>query len=300
MQSHELQMNPAQVCETLGITPIEIKRLVKDGHLEIKNVVNFKNGKMNLYNSRQVESLINLMPRIKQAWECNDALKYGASKLARNKVYRQKTFRKNVESKNKFFQEIEMLPGDVKVLLHTCFYLFHLNHYAKAGDPYLYDLKEMVLSTLVKKYYKENGDQDSLLQAVFIEGENKIILCSRCKSRAKKRKISHVDYLEKYGGCSKCSKGYKYYSLYEFNISYDNYRFCFHTPYSTGKKWFKDKKSLPPKKQSSRREGAYIFGRSIFNSEAQAVELIEAIEELQNFLADSGHEPLIETKTRVL
>lgn len=295
MSSTSELLNPAQICQTLGIAPNNIKRLTKEGYLEVKKKIQFRNGDMHLFNNEQVKALIPSMPRIKQAWERYDNYHYGASRLARTRTYRQKSYQDKVRRKEQFYKTIQMLPGEMQRILKASYHLYHLNHYAKGGSPYLYDLKEVVLHTFVQNYYAN----DDVLQVKFIEGQNKITLCPECKAKAKKQRLSYLDFLNQTGGCAKCVKEYKYYSLYEFIVSCPEYHFCFHTPYATAKKWFNDQ-NAPPQQQTPLREGAYAFGRAIYDSEAQAVELMEVIMELQKFLAEFGIEPLINTDSQTV
>lgn len=284
-------LNPAQVCKTLGITPAGIKRLTKDGHLEIKASVSFKNGDMPLFRSEQVYSLIPKIPRVKQTWEREDKNRFGSSRVAFAKVNRQKAYWKKRLHKQQFMHMLADQPPEIRELMRASYFLFHLNHYAKANSPYLYDLKENVLEIFAREYYGRTG----ILQVNFIEGDNKTILCQDCKAKAKKQSVSYVDYIYRKGGCPKCTREFKYYSLYEFLVTLEEYRFSFHTPYNTGKRWFKNAKVQPPYKQRFGPEGAYIFGRTIFESEARVVDLSEAIEQLQDFLAAHGFAPVIET-----
>jgi len=286
-------MNPAQVCQALGITPNGVRRLSREGYLEVKDMVRFKNGDMSLFSIKQVHSLLPVMPRIKQAWETHDKSRFGARRVSKAHVHRHKSYNNQINHKEEFFMATNALAEKTAQLIKACYYLFHLNHYAKAGNQYLYDLKELVLQTFVEQY-----TSDDLVKVSFIEGDNKVLLCPGCKARAKERGMSYLEYLDAEGACPRCTREYKYYSLYEFIISYDEYRFCFHTPYSTAKKWFKNIGLRPPQTHKPQREGAYTFGRSVYESEAQVVELIEVIEELQNFLANFGVEALIETGIR--
>ena len=258
--------------------------------MEIKDSVKFKNGDMNLFDARQVQNLLPGMPRIKQAWETYDKSRYGAHQVSKTRVHRHKSYKEKANHKEQFLTSLDSLAEGTEKLIRACYYLFHLNHYAKAGNQYLYDLKELVLRTFVEKYAA-----DDLVQVSFIEGDNKVNLCPDCKVRAKERGMSFLEYLDATGACPRCTREYKYYSLYEFIISHDEYRFCFHTPYSTAKRWFKNAGLRPPQKPKPQREGAYTFGRPVYESEAQVVELIEVIEELQNFLANFGIEALMET-----
>jgi len=290
MPDEQKLLNPAQVSQALGITPNNIKRLTGKGQLEVRKQVAFKNGVMQLFNSAQVQDLIPAMPRIKQAWERYDNYHQGGNQMARARTYRHQSYRDKVNRKEQFLNSLSELPQERQVMLTAAYYLYYLNHYAKAGSSYLYDLKEAVLHTLVKNYYH----RDEWLNISFIEGTNKITLCPECRAKAGNQRLSYVEYLDKTGGCLKCVKEYKYYSLYEFTVSSQDYRFCFHTPYATAKRWF-SKQALPPRQESPEREGAYAFGRAIYDSEAMAVELIEVIDELQKFLASFNIEPLINT-----
>lgn len=290
LEPHML-LNPAQVCEALGIAPKSIGRLTGEGYLEVKASQHFKNGTMQLFSADQVRNLIADMPRIKRSWEKLDNFRFGADRLTRTRDRGRKSVHDKIRRKEQFFHSLHAVPGPVKQVLKASFYLYHLNHYAKSGSPYLYDLKEKVLHTFVQHYY--HGDE--LLQVSFIERDNKLTLCPGCKNKAKNSNLSYVEYLEKTGGCPRCTREYKYYSLYEFNVGWREYQFCFHTPYATAKRWF-NKDDLPPQKPAPRREGAYAFGRAIYDSEARAVELIEVIEELQNFLQYFGIEPLMATR----
>lgn len=283
-------LNPAQISQALGITPNNIKRLTVEGYLEVQKQVNFKNGVMQLFKNTQVQALIPSMPRIKQAWERYDNYHQGGNRMARARNYRHQSYRDKINRKEQFFNSLKDLPPDRQVILSTAYYLYYLNHYAKAGSSYLYDLKETVLHTLVKNYYLRG----EWLNVSFIEGTNKIALCPECRAKANNQHLSYLEYLDNTGGCLKCAREYKYYSLYEFTVSCQDYRFCFHTPYATAKKWF-SKNALPPHKECPEREGAYAFGRAIYDSEAKAVELIEVIDELQEFLALFDIAPLIET-----
>jgi len=283
-------LNPAQISLTLGITPNNIKRLTNEGYLEVQKQINFKNGVMHLFTSTQVKAIIPAMPRIKQAWERHDNYHQGGNRMARARAYRHQSYRDKVNRKEQFLNSINELPQERKVILSAAYYLFHLNHYAKAGSSYLYDLKESVLHTLVNNYYH----RDEWLNISYIEGTNKIVLCPECRAKANNQRLSYQEYLYKTGGCLKCTREYKYYSLYEFTITCQDYRFCFHTPYATAKKWF-NKQTMPPRKECPEREGAYAFGRAIYDSEAMAVELIEVIDELQKFLTSFNIEPLIDT-----
>ncbi|MCF8011338.1 MAG: hypothetical protein K9L17_02195 [Clostridiales bacterium] len=291
MAASNVLLNTAQVSKILNITLNNVQRLNKEGYLAVNEITDLKNGKMYLYSNKQVDSLIPLIPRIKKHWQQNDDYIHGASKLARQRNKRHQSYQHKLGLKKTFLENIAFLPEYRQKILRSSYFLFHLNHYAKTGNYYLYDLKELVLYAFVQYYHKNND----ILQISFTQGNNKTILCPSCKARAKDQNLSYIEYLDNNGGCSKCTKQYNYYSLYEFLIDDCDYYFCFHIPYYSAKKWFKNAGITIVEKTNMQQEGATAFGRTIYESEARAVELVEVINELQYFISEFGIEPLFET-----
>ncbi|WP_066634650.1 DNA-binding protein [Desulfolucanica intricata] len=272
-------LTTAQVCKTLGVTPAKLRRLTNEGYLEVQKVANFKNGEMNCFLHSQVNNLLPQMPRILSRWVSEDNARLGAKKAARVRAHRQRAAKVIKSRKEEFLDSLELVPPKSADLLKASYYLFHLNHYAKAGHSYLYDLKEQVLKYFLKHFTKEHG-----LKVFFIKGAPKIKLCPSCRAKARSRHISYREYAALYEGCPCCNKDNNHYDLYEFVVRYDKHSFCFHTPYSVARKWFNGDAEIPLKNKGTEREGGFTFGRPIYESEASAIDLEEIINELENFL----------------
>lgn len=177
--------------------------------------------------------------------------------------------------------------------LMVCFYLFHLNHYAKKYQKQsaeLYRLKNQV----IRKLYGQFSD---LIKAIYLLGPDRkqIWLCDDCKESARAAGMSYVDYLKQGYHCPKCTIGSvdkEYYSLVEFRVALEEYRFTFHLPRASALRWMKNLESLP---QSARDVGnyqdrMYLYGRSISHIEERVLPLPVILEKLQQFL-DSDNLP---------
>lgn len=267
---------PAEVCRVLRVTPREIHRLTAEGYLEVKRVVHFKHGTVPLFSEIQVESVRRDLPQILRRWEGEEGARKGAAAAwARLKQWR--TCHQTKSRKEKFLQALDDLPEKSGFLLRGAYYLYHLNHYAKAGEAYLYDLKEKVLALMATHFTPEDG-----LQIYFVPGPGRVRPCPACRRRARSQRKSYVEYIRLTGGCLCCQRDEGYYSLYEFQIESGEHRFCFHSPAQLGRKWLKGKEI--PQKEGREREGGYPFGRPIFPGEAAAVNLAEVVDELEKFL----------------
>ncbi|HOQ08943.1 MAG TPA: hypothetical protein PLG09_02325 [Syntrophomonadaceae bacterium] len=174
--------------------------------------------------------------------------------------------------------------------LMVCFYLFHLNHYAKKYQEQsaeLYRLKNQVIKRLYNQY-------TDLIQAIYLLGPDRkqIWLCDDCKDSARAAGMSYVDYLKKGYYCPKCTIGSvdkEYYSLVEFRISLDDYRFTFHLPRASAIRWMKDLDSLPQSIRETGRyqDSMYLYGRAISRIEERILPLPVILEKLHQFLASS-------------
>ncbi|MDH7478511.1 MAG: hypothetical protein QHH02_00700 [Syntrophomonadaceae bacterium] len=274
-------LTPAQVCRMLRITPDQIGRLIAQGWLEVALVDHLRHGPMRLFESSRVQALIPQMPKIRRAWVTEDNQRLGGSTAARRREEGRQQAEELRKRKLKFLSSLQDLPQPYCRLLQVCFYLYHLNHYAKRGETYLYDLKEKVLKALVQRPDLTGPS----LKVYFVPGSERVRLCERCRNRAARMNKTRPEYIRLYGGCSRCTRESDYYSLYELLITYDTYRFCFHVPFMVARKWFKGQ-LLPPKEGGAEREGFTVYGRPIFEAEARAVELIEVVDELETFLAE--------------
>lgn len=272
-------MTPAQVCQLLRITPDQINSLLERGWLEVAFIDKMRNGEMRLFDKSKIDSLIPQMPNIRRAWMAEDNHRYGGSAAARKRENDRRQAEELKNRKQRYLSELSDCPEPYDRILRACFYLYHLNHYAKRGESYLYDLKEHVLRILSRL----EGLAGPAITVYFVPGSERVRLCSRCQERAGRLNKTRPEYIRLYGGCPQCTRDSNYYSLYEFVVAYDNYRFCFHVPYTAARKWFRNQPP-PPKEGRAKREGFTVFGRPILAAEAQAVELIEVIEELESFI----------------
>lgn len=186
---------------------------------------------------------------------------------------------------DRFVDSIQDHP--YQVFLMTCFYLFHLNHYAKKYQEQsaeLYRLKNKV----IRKMYNHYSD---LIEVVYLLGPDRkrIWLCDDCKESARAAGMTYVSYLQKGHYCPKCtldSVEKEYYSLVEFRVILEDYRFTFHLPRSSALRWMKNLDSLP---QSVRDTGnyqdrMYLYGRTISSIEERILPLPIIVEKLQQFL----------------
>lgn len=272
-------LSTAQVGKFLGITPRMVHRLVRDGFLEIKGTRKFKFGEDFYFDRVEVEELSGRMPEFKRKWQSEEDSRLGAKKAS---FKRYQSLRKSSAYRNfkdRYLSSLEGIPEKTAALLRVSFYLYHLNHYAKKGEGYLYDLKEKVL----KKILEEFSERDCLT-VCFVEGDPKVHLCETCRLKAQKSGMDYVKYKNTSGGCPRCKKESNYYSLFEFQLEYGEHSFCFHTPFSAARKWFEDIDELEIKVRDKSREEGIAFGRPISEAEARAVVLDEIIKELENFI----------------
>lgn len=269
----------AQVGEYLGITPAGVRRLVRDGLLEVKDTRRYKFGEDLYFDPSEVGDLLPRMPEFKRKWQSEEDIRLGAKRAAFKRAEGAKRERGHRNIKEQFLLSLEGYPEKAAALLRASFYLYHLNHYAKGGEEYLYDLKEKVLKRFLSEFSPAEG-----LHVFFVEGGQKVYLCDSCRWKAQNRGMDYRKYKNIFGGCPQCKKESDYYSLFEFRVEYGEHRFCFHAPYHTAKKWFeKNAGELPRKTRERGKEEACAFGRPISEAEARAVPLEEVVRELESF-----------------
>lgn len=285
MQTSDL-LTTTDVCITLGLTPARVQRLVKEGHLEIVGETSLRHGDIHLFHRNQIEDLAPRLPRILRRWEEAENLKRGAGNAALMRARRQRAAPRIAKSKESFINFLASLPTRQADLLKSCYYLYHLNHYAKSGGSYLYDYKENVMRIITRHF-----DLDDGLEVSLVEGRHRVDLCPSCKDRARRQGSTYVDYARQSGGCKTCRRDTRYYSLFEFSIHCGDYRFCFHTPYQVARKWFPRDFHVPTKDNARQHEGGFAFGRPISEAEAKAVSLDETLDELSAFIEEYDHLP---------
>lgn len=275
-------LSTAQVGEFLGVTPSRIHRLVQDGLLEVKDTRLYKFGKNYYFDRTDVERLLPRIPGLKRKWQAEEDARLGAKRAAFKRLHAEKKARQYQHLKEEFFSSLEHYPEKPAALLRASFYLYHLNHYAKGGEEYLYDLKEKVLKEFTKRFSAEEG-----LEVLFVEGGQKILsLCDSCRQKALKMGLDYTRYKSTHGGCPRCKKRSDYYSLFEFRVRYGEHSFCFHTPYNVARNWLNNPAGLPQKTRTMGEEEGRTFGRPITEAEAMAVSLEEVIGELERFLGE--------------
>lgn len=192
---------------------------------------------------------------------------------------------KTINYYDRFLEQIEYYPE--KEALKVAFFLFHLNHYAKSysnRSDELYSLKQRVL----EKLYTKNPE---LIEVIYLLGPDrkKVWLCEDCKENARTVGLSYSVYIKKELYCPKCdvlSVEKEFYSLLEFRLSVDNFRFTFHLPLYSAKKWISNLDELP---QTVRRttkydDKMYLYGRSIGRVEEKVFPLAMIISELNTYL----------------
>lgn len=273
-------LNTALAGEYLGLTPAGLRKLVRDGYLETKNGGPLKHGEEFIYSRAEVEALLPRMPEILRRWESEANFRQGAGRMSMERLRVERGARAVKDLKEKFFASLEGMPERTAGLMRASFYLFHLNHYAKGGEEYLYDLKGKVLQAFKNHFGESDG-----LQVSFVQGHEKVYLCGSCRQKAKGRGVGYAEYKNIYGGCPHCRKHQDYYSLYEFLVKWGEHRFVFHTPFQAGRKWFAGERVIAQKSRNHGKEGGYAFGRLVSGAEARAVGLAEVIRELERFLA---------------
>lgn len=272
-------LTTAQVCRELGITPAKVRRLTREGYLDISTVKTLKYGEEYLYQSSQVSLLRQQMPRILSKWATEENMRLGARKAGLNRAVEAVNAVEVRKRSSLFLTSLEHLPEKTADLLEASYYLFHLNHYAKSGHPYLYELKERILRRLAKHYL-----DTPYMQVTLVQGQQRVGLCQDCRVRANKLNVSYGEYAKSYGGCPRCNKQNSYYDLFEFSIRYDDHRFSFHTPYSVGRKWFGPGKNFPRQYRGHRQEQGLTFGRPVTEREALALPMDEIIDKLEKIL----------------
>jgi|LSQX01.3.fsa_nt_gb DNA-binding transcriptional MerR regulator len=174
-------------------------------------------------------------------------------------------------------------------LLIICYYLLHLNHYAKTYEEhrdYLYKLKNQTLQKMFQLY-------PDYIKTQYLDGPDrvKVWLCEDCKENARNSGISYNSYVKKDLACLKCTVQLlepKYYSLIEFFIQMANYRFIFHLPHQIAARWVKN---IGEMKQGVRKIGKYddrmyLYGRAVMPIEEKLFPMPVIIEKINTFLSE--------------
>ncbi len=187
---------------------------------------------------------------------------------------------------DKFLENIAPHPN--RELLQTAFYLFHLNHYAKKYTKMSNKLYKLKNQTIRKMHLRK---PDSLEMHYLIGPDRKTIwLCEDCKYSSQAAGMPYGSYIRQGNYCPKCyvqSVEKEYYSLIEFIVLSSEYRFVFHLPLNTAKKWLENINDLPQgfRKTKKYDDKMYLYGRQISRIEEKAFPLNMIVEKLENYLA---------------
>ena len=232
-------LTPAQVCQVLKLTPRQVQMLVASGSLKVARKIAYKHGSMEVFEPKQVRQVALELPQIRRRWDSESTAALGARKAAYNRAKERQNTLVLRERKQKFLDSLDAFSDYMAGILRVCYYLYHLNHYAKHGHPYLYDFKERVLRFLWLQREPNSTAASGLLRVSFIPGAPRIKLCLDCRIKARQQYQTQVEYIKLEGhSCTQCSREEYYYSLYEFTLDYGEYHFCYHVPYSVARKWF--------------------------------------------------------------
>lgn len=175
-------------------------------------------------------------------------------------------------------------------LLTLCFYLYHLNHYAKTytdKSAALYGVKHQVLRKLCGEY-----PQKIIITYLLGPDRNKVWLCEDCKDSARSAGLSYAAYVKKEMYCSKCYVTpieREYYSLVEFSVIIDDYSFSFHAPRASVQKWI-DTAKIPQKIRNTGKysDRMYVYGRLITQVEEKIFPLPMVLDFLHAYLEEPG------------
>ncbi len=272
----------SQVANRYQINNRQVYELMEYGYLQVSQVLRNANGGLSyLFAPEELETI-----------DVYSALADLQDKKARlrgqfkTKSHFSKVLRA-INYYDRFLASIEDHPQEEG--LRISFYLFHLNHYAKrnrAQSRELYSLKKRV----IRKLYSEN---QSVIELRYLLGPDRkqIWLCEDCKDSARSAGLSYGDYLKKGHYCPNCfvhSVDVEYYSLYEFIIATDNYRFVFHLPRSSARRWLKDHTDIV---QENRQTGSdqdrmYLYGRPTSRIEEKSFPLATIITTLNEYLGE--------------
>lgn len=271
----------SQVAGRFSISNRQVQDLMDYGYLSVAQVERKdKHGVTFLFSEKEIENLDipSLLAEIKEKRERKEKPRYQSSSDL-------KKIRKAFNYYDRFLEEVREYPE--AETLEACFYLFHLNHYAKSypeKSKSLYQLKAKVL----EKAYRENRAK---FQVIYLLGadKKKIWLCEDCKENAHSQGVSYNRFIREEAYCPKCyiqSVEKEYYSLLEFILRLGDYRFIFHSPRSLAAAWVDNLADLPRenRQESVYNDRMYLYGRRITAVEERVFPLQMVKEKLQEYL----------------
>lgn len=269
----------SEIAQKYSLSNRQVNDLIRYGYLNVSGISrNAGRGPTYLFSEFEVNNL-DIYSALQDIRVKNSA---GSSGLAAREF---KQSLRVLSHYDRFMDSIQNHPQEQFLLI--CFYLFHLNHYAKRyleQSQELYRLKNRI----IRKLYQQHSD---LMEAIYLLGPDrkKIWLCDDCKESANAAGMSYVEYLKKGYHCPKCSINSvekEYYSLVEFRTALEDYRFTFHLPRSAVIRWMEDLDSLP---QGTRDTGhyedsMYLYGRPVSKIEERVLPLPVIIQKLHEYL----------------
>ncbi|HEX3011214.1 MAG TPA: hypothetical protein VHQ70_04140 [Syntrophomonadaceae bacterium] len=275
----------SEVAKKLKISNRQVNELIEYGYLNVANISrNPHNGINYLFSENQVETL-DLHAHLAEINELKANKKI--SSVMKTSSYK-KVFNA-LQHYDRFLEAIADHPD--KKILTVCFYLYHLNHYAKRymeQAESLYTLKHQVLRKLYAEYPGK-----IVLTYLIGPDRNKIWLCEDCKEAARTAGLSYSEYIKKEMYCPKCSvttTEREYYSLVEFSILIEEYGFTFHAPRSAVRKWINtDKLSQGTRKTAKYNDHMYFYGRLATQVEEKIFPLTVVLEFLKTYLSEANN-----------
>jgi hypothetical protein len=269
----------SQIAQRFNISNRQVQSLVEHGYLSVNHLYrNDNQGVTYLFSEEDVAKL--------DIYSLLAELQSNGGR--RNKPVPSSRFKQligAVRHYDHFLENIDDRPESI--FLQCCYYLFHLNHYAKTyheNSTYLYRLKNQVL----EKMYLENP---AWFSSRYLTGPDRcrVWLCEDCKESAQVSGMSYAAYIKNEHCCPKCSLhsvDKEYYSLIEFRVRAAEYKFTFHLPLSSAERWMTNLSDLPQIDRNTGRytDRMYLYGRPVSPLEEKVFPINMIITKLENYL----------------
>jgi hypothetical protein len=272
-----IMLTVSQIAEKFNISNRQVHFLVENGYLNVTQLYrNNKQGITYLFAEEEIAKL--------DIYSLLAELQSNRS-IPRSAASPFKQLMGTVRRYDHLMESIQSHPH--KDFIQCCFYLFHLNHYAKTypkDSTYLYRLKTQVL----KKMYLDNP---GLLAAAYLNGPDRyrVWLCEDCKEAAQMSGLSYAAYIKNEYFCPKCSLqavDKEYYSLIEFRVRSGDFKFTFHLPLALAEPWIGKLSDLPQwdRKTGNYSDRMYMYGRPVSPVEEKVFPINMIINKLENYL----------------
>ena len=191
--------------------------------------------------------------------------------------------------KRKYLSEIRKYPEDIYRILRACYFLYHLNHYAKSGvmENEFYFLKTDIL----EKFYKLNFRGLSI--SYIRRGDKKRIIRTPWYEDDENYDDDTEDDYENYDDDTEDDYDFSspymeivetgYYDLYSFKIEIDDFTYNFCIPIG-GVDWIKEERIQGMEYDPI--EYARSHGREITEEESKTISPVRIAVEMYGFLYD--------------